>query len=85
MFKAARQFCATTHAVQTFPRLQSNAPCPLCQNPVGEAGAARLIAFDEFIEGEATKAAEKARRETEESHGTSHCHAPGSWVISATS
>lgn len=63
MFKAARQFCATSHAVQAFPRLNSDALCPLCQNPVGEAGVARLVAFDEFIEGEATKAAEKARRE----------------------
>ena len=63
MFKAARQFSATSPTVQAFPRLKSEAPCPLCQNPVGEAGAARLVAFDEFIEGEATKAAVKARRE----------------------
>ena len=63
MFKAARQFSATLPTVQAFPRLKSEAPCPLCQNPVGEAGAARLVAFDEFIEGEATKAAVKARRE----------------------
>ena len=63
MFTAARQFCATSPAVLAFPRLKSDASCPLCQNPVGEAGAARLVAFDEFIEGEATKAAEKARRE----------------------
>lgn len=63
MFRAARQFCATSHAVHDFPRLAHDSRCPLCQNLVGEAGAARLIAFDEFIEGEATKAAEKARRE----------------------
>lgn len=64
MFKAARQFCATSHAaVQSFPRLATAVRCPLCQNPVGEAGAARLKVFDEFIEGEATKAADKARRE----------------------
>ena len=63
MFKAARQFCATSQAVQAFPRLASEAQCPLCQNAVGEAGAARLRAFDEFIEGEATKAADQARKE----------------------
>ncbi len=63
MFRAARQFCATSHTVQAFPRLASEARCPLCQNQVGEAGSARLIAFDEFIEGEATKAADKARKE----------------------
>lgn len=63
MFRAARQFCATSHTVQAFPRLAGEARCPLCQNQVGEAGSARLIAFDEFIEGEATKAADKARKE----------------------
>lgn len=63
MFRAARQFCASSHAVQAFPRLAYDVPCPLCQNPVGEAGATRLLAFDEFIEGEATKAADKARKE----------------------
>ena len=63
MFRSARQFCATSEAVQDFPRLTSDARCPICQNPVGDAGAARLLAFDQFIEGEATKAAEKARRE----------------------
>lgn len=63
MFRAARQFCATSHPVQSFPRLSSEARCPLCQNQVGEPGAARFIAFDEFIEGEATKAADKARKE----------------------
>jgi energy-coupling factor transporter ATP-binding protein EcfA2 len=63
MFRAARQFCLTSHTVHAFPRLSGEARCPLCQNQVGEAGAARLIAFDEFIGGEATKAAEKARKD----------------------
>ncbi len=63
MFRAARQFCATSHTVQSFPRLPGEARCPLCQNQVGEPGAARLMAFDEFIGGEATKAAENARKE----------------------
>lgn len=63
MFRAARQFCVTSHTVHAFPRLAGEARCPLCQNQVGEAGAARLVAFDEFIEGEATKAADKARKE----------------------
>jgi len=60
MFKAARAFCAASHEVQAFPRLADDIRCPLCQNPVGEVGAARLSAFDEFIEGEATKAADHA-------------------------
>lgn len=62
MFRAARQFCLTSHTVHAFPRLSGEARCPLCQNQVGEAGAARLIVFDEFIGGEATKAADKARK-----------------------
>lgn len=63
MFSAARQFCLTSPTVHAFPRLSGEARCPLCQNEVGEAGAARLIAFDEFIGGEATKAADKARKD----------------------
>jgi energy-coupling factor transporter ATP-binding protein EcfA2 len=63
MFRAARQFCVTSHTVQTFPRLAGEARCPLCQNQIGAAGSARLIAFDEFIEGEATKAADKVRKD----------------------
>jgi len=63
MFEAARRFCETSHSVEAFPHLANDDRCPLCQNPIGEAGSARLNAFNEFIEGEATKAAEKARRE----------------------
>ena len=64
MFRAARQFCVTSSdTVHAFPRLSLEARCPLCQNQVGEAGTARLIAFDEFIGGEATKAADKARKD----------------------
>lgn len=63
MFKTARSFCGASHTVTAFPRLGKDARCPICQNPVGEAGAARLTAFDEFMEGEAAKAAKKARGE----------------------
>jgi energy-coupling factor transporter ATP-binding protein EcfA2 len=61
MFKAARTFCATSHAVAAFPRLDKDTRCPICQNAVGEAGAVRLAAFDDFMEGEAAKAAKTAR------------------------
>lgn len=61
MLKATRTFCGTSHTVASFPLLGKDARCPVCQNPVGEAGAARLAAFDEFIEGEAAKAAKQAR------------------------
>ncbi len=62
LFKAARGFCASTERLQTFPVLGADDPCPLCQNPVGEAGAARLRTFDEFIQGEAMQAASAARK-----------------------
>jgi energy-coupling factor transporter ATP-binding protein EcfA2 len=63
MFRVVRLFCATSPAVQGFPLLTADANCPVCQNQVGEAGAARLRAFDQFVEGEASKAADKARKE----------------------
>ena len=63
MFKAARDFCTTSLAVDDFPQLSRDDRCPLCQNQLGDAGSARLIAFDEFIEGEASKAASRTRRD----------------------
>ncbi|WP_416761171.1 AAA family ATPase [Roseateles sp. So40a] len=62
LFKAARGFCASTGSLKAFPELGANDPCPLCQNPIGDTGAARLRTFDEFIEGEAAQAATAARR-----------------------
>ena len=36
--------------------------CALCQEPLSEGGAARVKAFNEFVAGEATKAADTARQ-----------------------
>ncbi|WP_322010693.1 hypothetical protein [Paraburkholderia sp. J12] len=63
LFGAARAFCATSGPVKAFPKLSADSSCPLCQNALGTDGAARLLAFDEFIQGEATAAATKARKE----------------------
>lgn len=63
MFNKAREFCATAHAGHAFPSLPADAKCPLCQNELGEEGAARMAAFDEFIEGEASKAYKAAHTE----------------------
>jgi energy-coupling factor transporter ATP-binding protein EcfA2 len=60
LFKAARHFCAGSPGVASFPHLAGDAKCPLCQNALGADGAARLLAFDEFIEGEAARAAKAA-------------------------
>lgn len=62
MFRVAREFCLVSHPAEMFPRLSADSRCPLCQNELGAPGAARLAAFDEFIEGAATKAAEEAHR-----------------------
>lgn len=60
MFRIAREFCALCHPKEAFPRLSAESRCPLCQTQLGAPGSARLAAFDEFIEGAATKAAKKA-------------------------
>ncbi len=70
LFRAARAFCVTSRPVFTFPKLTADASCPLCQNTLGVAGASRLVAFDEFIQGEATSAATKARREAADAFRT---------------
>jgi ABC-type Mn2+/Zn2+ transport system ATPase subunit len=60
MFRAARVFCAESHAGRAFPHLGAEAQCPLCQNELGAAGQERLAALDAFIEREAEKAAQVA-------------------------
>lgn len=62
MFQAARVFCATSGPVNSFPRLPSDANCPLCQNTLGSEGASRLAAFDDFIQGQASSLAASARK-----------------------
>ncbi|KOQ70805.1 AAA family ATPase [Stenotrophomonas maltophilia] len=61
LFEAARAFAETSHPELGFPNLPAEAPCPLCQNSLGEAGAARLKVFDEFIQAAAERAAAAAR------------------------
>jgi energy-coupling factor transporter ATP-binding protein EcfA2 len=61
LFEAARSFSAQSHAQHEFPGLPADAPCPLCQNVLGEEGAARLKRFDGFVKAAAEKAAKEAR------------------------
>ncbi|MDT9002258.1 AAA family ATPase [Paucibacter sp. APW11] len=60
LFDAARMFSAASHAEHAFPGLPADAACPLCQNVLGEEGAARLLRFDAFIQAAAEKAAKEA-------------------------
>jgi hypothetical protein len=61
LFQAARTFAEISHADHEFPELPGNAACPLCQNGLGQEGAARLLRFDAFIKAAAEKTAKDAR------------------------
>ncbi|MBW7832459.1 MAG: AAA family ATPase [Simplicispira suum] len=61
LFAAARKFAIESHATHKFPNLGPDAACPLCQQPLS-AGADRLVAFDQFIQGEAEALAREKRR-----------------------
>lgn len=62
LYEAARAFAVESHPHRHFPDLGEDAQCPLCQQPLQE-GAARLVAFDAFINNETEKAARTARNE----------------------
>ena len=61
LFAAARKFSVESHAGHSFPSLDPESACPLCQQPLNSA-ADRLIAFDQFIQGEAEKFAREKRK-----------------------
>ena len=58
LFEAARLYAAESHPHAAFPSLSPEDQCPLCQQPLAE-GAARIAAFDAFI----NDAVEKTARE----------------------
>ncbi|HGO6126438.1 AAA family ATPase [Burkholderia cepacia] len=60
LFEAARTFAELNHAGHDFAELPPEAVCPLCQNALGQEGAARLRRFDAFIKATAEKAAKDA-------------------------
>lgn len=61
LFEAARDFAKVSHPGHEFPGFPEDAACPLCQNRLGQEGAARLVQFDTFIKRAAEKAAKEAR------------------------
>ncbi|PKO60699.1 MAG: ATPase [Betaproteobacteria bacterium HGW-Betaproteobacteria-18] len=61
LFAAARKFATESHAAHKFPNLGPDAACPLCQQPLS-TGADRLIAFEQFIQGETEALAREKRR-----------------------
>ena len=62
LFKAARAYATLSHPGKVFPHLGPEDSCPLCQNPLGEHGSARFLAFEEFIQQEAERSAQAARQ-----------------------
>ncbi|MBL8299951.1 MAG: hypothetical protein JNN30_16550 [Rhodanobacteraceae bacterium] len=54
LFEAARKFATEAYPGQTFPALGADAPCPLCQQPLGTA-VERLHAFNTYIQTDAEK------------------------------
>jgi len=68
LFKAAREFAVLSHPGHEFPALPEGSPCPLCQNPLGEAGVDRLEQFNIFIEQQAEKNAREARQSAKDAY-----------------
>ncbi len=60
LFDAARKFAVESHPDKAFPELGAEAPCPLCQQPLGE-GAARMLRFEAFMQQEAEKTSQARR------------------------
>lgn len=60
LFRIARQFAAEAGVRQAGEPFAIGDPCPLCQQPLDVGAAARLAAFDAYVEGNATRDAELA-------------------------
>ncbi|MCV0386105.1 MAG: AAA family ATPase [Nitrobacter sp.] len=60
LFAIARQFAAESGVRPTGEPFLVGDPCPLCQQSLGENAAARLAAFDAYVEGRAMRDAELA-------------------------
>lgn len=62
LFGIARRFAAEAGVRAMAEPFVAGDPCPLCQQALGEEATARLAAFDAYVEGRATQAAELAAR-----------------------
>ena len=65
LFESARAFAAISHPEHPLGELHDEMACPLCQNPLGTDGSARLAAFDAFIRQDSEAQAKNARAEAE--------------------
>lgn len=65
LFESARAFAEVSHPGHPLGQLHDDMACPLCQNPLGSEGAARLSAFDAFIRQDSEAQAKRARNDAE--------------------
>lgn len=63
LFETARRFAIEAYPQKTFPDLGGDSQCLLCQQPLGEEGAGRLLRFEEFVQQEAEKAAKISKKD----------------------
>jgi energy-coupling factor transporter ATP-binding protein EcfA2 len=61
LYEAARDFAALSGGPIDKIADQVGAPCPLCQEPLADAAAARMARFNAFVQSEAAKRADAAR------------------------
>jgi len=61
LLDAARVFATECHPGKEIAQLGPEDACPLCQNPLGQAGMERFMAFDKFVQQEAEKVEKAAR------------------------
>ena len=62
LFEVARKFAIEAYPEKTFPDLGFDSQCPLCQQPLGEEGAKRLLRFEKFVQREVKKKAEVSKK-----------------------
>jgi len=60
LFEIAREFAAKAGIRPSDEAFEVGDPCPLCQRPLDEAAAARLAAFDAYVEGKVNADAQQA-------------------------
>ena len=61
LFESARAFAEVSHPEHPLGQLHDDMACPLCQNPLGSEGAARLSVFNTFIQQDSEARAKRAR------------------------
>jgi hypothetical protein len=67
LFDAARIFYKEACPNEDLARITPEMQCPLCQQPLAE-GAARLMRFDQFVQGETEKTARVRKKDFDEAY-----------------